>query len=341
MTPRSSIVAVSATMRRRHLVAWALVLLLISGLVGATLVLGDAGISPTDAVRALLGGGDASTALVVREWRLPRALLGVLVGAMLALAGALFQIITRNPLGSPDILGFSSGAFTGVLVVTAAGAVGYLSLTVSAFVGGIATAVVVLGLTARYGAHGFALVITGIGVTAMVGAVNTVLLVRMDDVVARSAAIWATGSLNGVGAEWVLPATAALLVSGGLVAALAPALALHELGDERSSALGAPPGRLRWWAMAIGVGLVAVCTAVAGPIAFVALAAPQIARRAWRSGPIPLAASAAVGAVLLLGSDLLAARLFAPTILPTGLVTLCLGGAYLAWLLATRERSAE
>ena len=341
MSRALSVTAPAGPLRCRRRVAWTVVVVLLVVLFVATLVFGDAGISPLDSLVSLLGGGDQGTQLVVREWRLPRAVLAILVGAMLAWSGALFQVITRNPLGSPDILGFSSGAFTGILLVTAAGSVSYLSLTVSAFVGGIVTALVVLGLTARYGAQGFALVVTGIGVTAMVGAFNTVLIIRMDDLVARSAAIWATGSLNGVGGGWILPAVAAVAGGGILVAALAPMLALYELGDERSAALGARPHLLRLSAMALGVGLVAVCTAIAGPIAFVALAAPQIARHAWRTGTIPLAASAASGAVLLLASDLIASRLFAPTILPTGLVTLCLGGVYLAWLLGTRERSSE
>ncbi len=339
MTARSSVLAPNDRLRRRRRTAWAAVLVLLVVLVLGTLVLGDAGISPRDALAGLLGGGDPGTQLVVREWRLPRAVLGILVGAMLAWAGALFQVVTRNPLGSPDVLGFSSGAFTGVLLVTAAGSVSYLVLTLSAFAGGIIVALVVLGLTVRYGARGFALIVTGIGVTAMVAAVNTMLLIRMDDVAARSAAIWSTGSLNGVDGGWMLPAAAAAIGAGVLLAAMSPSLALCELGDERSATLGGRPARLRLTAMALGVALVALATAIAGPIAFIALAAPQVARHVWRTGTIPLAASAVAGSALLLASDLLAARLFAPTILPTGLVTLCLGGIYLAWLLGTRERS--
>ena len=278
--------------------------------------------------------------LVVQEWRLPRAVLGILIGALLAISGALFQIVTRNPLGSPDVLGFSTGAFTGVLIAMSSDAVGVLPLTSAALLGGFGAAIAVFALSIRTGTRGFVIVITGIGVTAILGAVNTVLVLRADDLVARSAAIWATGSLNGVDAGWVAPAAAALLLVGAVVAWRAPALQLLELGDERAAVVGARPALTRGIAIGAGIVAIAVATAVTGPIAFVALAAPQIARRVWRSGTIPLVPTAAVGAVLLCASDLLASRLFAPAVLPTGLVTLCLGGLYLAWLLAPRRKDS-
>lgn len=333
-----SLTRADPALRRRRILSWSVVALLLGIVTVSTLTLGEMNIALGDTVRALFGMGEPGIVLVVREWRLPRALLGMMVGAMLALSGALFQIITRNPLGSPDILGFSTGAFTGVLLVMNAGAVSVLALTGSAFAGGLAAAVLVFALSSRSGVRGFALVVTGIAVTAMLSAINTVIVLRSDDLVALSAAIWATGSLNGVDERWVIPALLALAVTGVLAAGMSRALVAYELGDDRAATLGARPNATRWGAMILGVALISVATAITGPIAFVALAAPQIARRVWRTGTIPLGASALTGALLLCLSDLISARLFAPTLIPTGLVTVSIGGIYLAWLLTTRER---
>lgn len=330
-------VAAPPALRRRRAVAWtaAVAIVLLAGL--GTLTLGEAGIAPGDALAALLGLGEPGDVRVVQGWRLPRAVLGVTVGILLAWSGALFQIVTRNPLGSPDVLGFSTGAMTGVLVVMASGSAGVAALTGSAFAGGLLAAVLVFALSARSGARGYAIVVTGIAVTAVLGAANTILIIRFDDFVARSAALWATGSLNGVDGAWVLPTLLAVGVGGLSAARLAPALQAHEFGDERASTLGARPVGTRWAAMVLGIALLAVATAVTGPIAFVALAAPQLARTIWRSGTVPIAASGAAGAALLCASDLLSARLLAPAVLPTGLITLCIGGVYLAWML-TRSK---
>ena len=325
----TAIVRVPPRLRRRRLLAAVVVGGVLVASVLGTLTLGDLGVTPAGALAALVGAGDAGTVLVVQQWRLPRAVLGIVVGALLALSGALFQTVTRNPLGSPDILGFSVGAFTGVLAVTLAGATSVLALTGGAIGGGLAAAVLVFVLCARAG-------FTGIGVSAMLAAVNVVLVVRLDDVRARAAAVWATGSLNGVSADGILPAVLSLASGALVIAALARSLHLLEFGDERATSLGVRPTWLRWAAMVIGVALIAVATAVAGPVGFIALAAPQIARRVWLTGTIPFAASAFVGAALLGASDLIASRALAPVMLPTGLVTVCLGGVYLAWLLTSR-----
>lgn len=333
-----SLVAVPRGIRRRRLLIWAVSAVVLLSLVVAALTLGDAPISPSDAVIALFGGGEQGTRLVVVGWRLPRVLLGAMIGAMLALSGALFQVVTRNPLGSPDILGFSAGAYTGALIVIVGGTVSTLALTVGAIGGGVASAALVFVLVVWRGATGIRLIIVGIALTAMLGAVNTMIELAADDVVSRSAAIWGAGSLNGVDGRW-MPVIAVALVLGTLaIAGLRPALTLYELGEDRAASLGVRPPRLRILAMGVGVVLLAVTIAAAGPIAFIALAAPQIARRLWRSGPMPFAASAMTGAVLLVLSDLLAMRLFAPVMLPTGLVTIGIGGLYLAWMLSGADR---
>ena len=334
----ASLVAAPADLRRRRRVIWVVSSGVLVVLAVAGLTLGDAPISVADVVTALFGGGENGTRLVVVGWRLPRVVLGIAIGAMLALSGALFQVVTRNPLGSPDILGFSAGAYTGALIVIVGGSVSTLALTVGAIGGGILSAALVFALVAWRGASGTRLIIVGIALTAMLGAANTMIELAADDVVSRSAAIWGAGSLNGIDGRW-MPFILGTLVLGSLaVAWLVPALTLYELGEDRAASLGVRPVRLRLAAMVVGVVLLAITIAAAGPIAFIALAAPQIARRLWRSGPMPFAASAMIGAVLLVFSDILAMRLFAPTMLPTGLVTIGIGGLYLAWMLSGANR---
>lgn len=333
-----SVVAAPAATRRRRVVIWvcSAVVLVVLGIAGLTL--GEASLSVPDVLSVLFGGGESGTRLVVLGWRLPRVVLGAAIGAMLALSGALFQVVTRNPLGSPDILGFSAGAYTGALIVIVGGSASTLALTAGSIGGGILSAALVFALVAWRGATGTRLIIVGIALTAMLGAANTMIELAADDVVSRSAAIWGAGSLNGIDGRWMPVILVALALGALAIAALRPALALYELGEDRAASLGVRPVRLRLSAMLVGVVLLALTIAAAGPIAFVALAAPQIARRLWRSGPMPFAASAMTGAVLLVFSDLLAMRLFAPTMLPTGLVTIGIGGLYLAWMLSGANR---
>lgn len=338
MSRATSVLTPPAALTRRRVLLTAGGALVLVGLGVLGLCLGEVRVTPGDVWAALTGSAPRAVSVVVLEWRLPRVVLGALIGAILALSGGLFQTVTRNPLGSPDVLGFSTGAYTGVLVVVVAGVPGSVARTSGALVGGLATAALVWLVVARRGAQGFRLIVVGIGVTAMINAVNVLLITRAEDRDALSAAIWGVGSLNGVEAFWVLPTAVVLVAGAAAVRALAPALHAIELGDDTAAATGANPARARLLAMVVGVVLVALATAVAGPIAFVALAAPQVARRLLGTGSIPFPASALTGAVLLVGSDLLAQRLLAPTILPTGIVTVCLGGVYLAWALAQEGR---
>jgi iron complex transport system permease protein len=335
MSQRSLLAAPPATAMRRR-VSWCVAGVVILVLVVAGLALGELPLTLSDVWAALTGTADQGVSVVVLEWRLPRIMLGALLGAALGLSGALFQTVTRNPLGSPDVLGFSTGAFTGALIVMLGGIGGYFATAVGALIGGLATAAIVWVIVIRRGAQGFRLIVVGIGITAMINAVNVLMITSAQERDALSAAIWAAGSLNGVESLWIVPTLIVLAVCAAATAAIAPSLGPYELGDDTSGSLGVNVSRVQLLAMIIGVVLVAAATAVAGPIAFVALAAPQIARQIWSSSAIPLVASAVMGAVLLMTSDLIAQRLLAPTILPTGIVTICLGGVYLIWALARK-----
>lgn len=295
---------------------------------------GDYPIAPADVLRVLAGGGSPAERFIVTELRLPRLVTAMAVGAALGLAGAVFQSLTRNPLGSPDVLGVTSGAATGALVVVVLGG-GSAALAGAAAAGGLATGLLLYALAGRHGVGGHRLVLIGIGVTAILTGVNGWLLTRAPLMDAARAALWLTGSLDGRGWANALPVLGALAVLlPAVLLARAPALRLLEMGDDSAAGLGVPVRRVRVAALGAAVLLVSVAAAAAGPVSFLALTAPHLARRLTRAPGPNLLPSAVVGAALLLAADQLAQHAVAGRQLPVGVVTGVLGGGYLAWLLA-------
>lgn len=298
---------------------------------------GEYKLSPGQVLEALFYlDADPRARLVVFDWRLPRLVFAVLCGIALALSGAIFQSLTRNPLGSPDIIGFSTGSYTGAIVVMLLlGSTRYLDVAAGALIGGAATAAIVYLLALRRGTVGtFRLIIMGIGVAALLGSLNSMLLLSADVDSAMLAAVWAAGSLNGLGHEQLWPMAAMLVLLVTFVVVLAPRVRQLELGDDAARALGVRANRVRAVAVIVGVALTALVTAAAGPIAFIALASPQIARRLVGGSGLVLVPSAIVGAFVLLTSDVLAQLLG----YPVGVVTVIVGGGYLIWLLASEYR---
>ncbi|WP_127795127.1 iron chelate uptake ABC transporter family permease subunit [Agromyces sp. LHK192] len=322
----------------RHVVVVAALLLIASAVGVVSLGTGDFAVPVGDVIATLFGGGDRRSQLVVLDWRMPRVALALMLGAALGASGAIFQSLTRNPLGSPDIIGFDAGAFTGALIVITTVGTGYLATAAGALGGGLAAAVVVYLLAYRRGFHGFRLIIVGIAVASMLASVNTWLLLVNDQMFAMAAAAWGAGSLNIVGWEQAVPAAGVLLVLWAVTASLARSMHVLELGDDAATALGVNVRRRRLALVVVGVALTATATAAAGPIAFIALAAPQLARRLTRSAGVTIAASAAMGAVLLSASDFVAQHAFSPLQLPVGIITVSVGGLYLIWLLIMEVR---
>lgn len=288
--------------------------------------------------QTLTGSAPRNVALIVIDWRLPRVLTALLIGAALGVSGAIFQSLLRNPLGSPDILGFNTGAYTGVLVALVLFDQSMGGMTAAAMVGGIATALLVWLLAWRNGVDTFRLIIVGIGIRALLMAFNSWLVISASLDAALSAGLWSAGSLNGL--TWAkLPLTGTLIVMALLGAGLlARRMRLLEMGDESACALGVPVERTRMLLMLVGVMLTAAATALVGPVSFVALVAPQIARRLGGGLRLLLPMSALCGALLLLGADFAAQRLFQPYQLPVGVITVSLGGLYLLALLVRESR---
>jgi iron complex transport system permease protein len=308
-------------------VAWVLTVA-----IGAVaLTLGDYQLPLADVLRALAGHGTLITYDVVVNNRLPRVLVGIGVGVAFAVSGAIFQRLARNPLVSPDLIGINAGAaLAAVLMITVLGS-GWIPG--GALAGSLLAAITVYLLAYRNGVSGHRLVLVGIGMTAIIGALTAYLLTLADIYSAKSASMWLAGSLAGRSWTHVVLVGGALAVGLPAAAGLTRQLRLLELGDDLARALGGRVELARGMLIALGVGLAALATAAAGPVGFVALVAPQLARRLVPRRP-GLLVPGAIGAVLVVASDLIARTVVAPTVLPVGIVTAFLGAPYLLFLLA-------
>ncbi len=314
-----------------------LVLALLSLAIGlVSLCWGSGWDPPGDVLAALRGEGPIR--ISVTQWRMPRIVAALVFGVALGLAGAIFQNLTRNPLGAPDIIGLDAGAYTGVLLVFTLTAASEATIMLAALAGGLSAALVVYLLSSGTGFSGLRLVVIGIGVQAILTAVNSWIILRAELDVAIAASVWQAGSLNGL--DWVDIDTPVTVIAVLTVALVLLARPLHQaaLGDDLAITSGVRLERLRVLLVLLGVGLSATVTAVAGPIVFIALAAPQIGRRLAGAAGVPLLPAALAGALLLTGSDLLSQWILAPTVMPVGVVTTGVGGLYLLWLLTKEIR---
>ncbi|MER7345448.1 iron chelate uptake ABC transporter family permease subunit [Streptomyces aurantiacus] len=302
---------------------------------------GDFDIPTADVIRTLLGNGDPGQEFIINDLRLPRVVVGLLVGASLGLGGALFQSISRNPLGSPDVLGIGQGSTAGALLMIVIFQGSANEVAGGALVGGLVTGAAMYLLAWKQGVHGYRLVLVGIGVNAFALAVNGYLLTKADLVDAARAVVWMTGSLNGRDWEQVWPLLTLCAVLLPLVVAHARPLRMLEMGDDTAYALGVPVERTRIVLMGSAVLLTAAATAAAGPVSFVALTAPQLARRLTRSPGPNLLPAMCMGATLLIVADWASQRVFGADQLPVGVVTGVLGGVYLLWLLATERKAGR
>ncbi|WP_217136152.1 FecCD family ABC transporter permease [Leucobacter chinensis] len=315
---------------------WIIASALLVAILLAALAAGDLALTPAEVWSGITGKGSEFTQTVVRNWRMPRALTAIAFGAALGAAGAIFQSLTRNPLGSPDVVGFNTGAFTGVLILLAlVPAPTFAALATSSLAGGLVTAAIVLALTSG-SLSGRNFLLTGIAVGAILGALNTWLLYKTDTATATTGSIWAAGTLDNVRWSQATPALIVLAITGIITAVLSSKLRILTLGDDLATALGMRVRLTKGALIGCAVLLTAITTAVAGPILFVALAAPHLARTLLPR-QAPIAAAALVGALLLSAADWVAAHAFAPTQIPVGAVTVTLGGAYLTLSLLRRE----
>lgn len=317
--------------RRAAAVACGLTLVLAAVCV-AYLCVGESFVAPGEVIKVLVGQPSRDE-LVVGTLRLPRMVTGLLVGAAFGVAGALIQTVARNPLASPDIIGISQGASAVTVGAMTFGVTSYTVLPYLSVAGGIAAAALVYVFAWRGGLHATRFVLIGIGFAIALRSVTTLFMTKGDYLVAQQAQIWMTGSLNGRGWEEAAPLGWTLLVLVPAMLWAARAQRTVSTDDDTATALGVRLGRVRLGLVLLGVVLASVATGAAGPVDFVALLAPQIARRTARTAQIPLLCSALMGAVIVVLADLLARKLLSPTELPVGVLTAAVGAPYLIRLL--------
>lgn len=323
--------------RRRRLIVLAGVLVVMLAIAVTALALGAFTMSPADVWRTLWGGGSRVESYVVFQVRMPRLLMGLLVGACLGIAGALLQTLLGNPLASPDLLGISGGsgaaAVFALLILGVTGPV----LAVAAFLGGIAVAAFLLLAGRRRADGGYRLILAGVGVAFLCTSLTSYLMVRAKLELAQEALIWLTGSLASTPWWNVVTVGVALFLALPAVVACARWLPLTQMGPATAASLGVRTDTVRLVAIGTAVLLTAVTCAFAGPISFVALCAPAIARPLLGHGAIGIGTSAAVGAALLAGADLIAQYALPGHSVPVGVVTGALGAVFLLWLLTTSK----
>jgi iron complex transport system permease protein len=319
----------------RRAVAVSSVLAVLIVVIGCwSISVGDFPIPIGDVIRAIFGTASEDAEFIVGTLRLPRVLTAIMVGAAFGISGAIFQSLAQNPLASPDIVGFNSGAALGaVFMIVVLDGASSLQVSVGAVLGGLVTAVLVYVCAWKRGVHGYRLILVGIGIGFAITAGVDYLLTRANIYDAQRAAVWLTGSLNGRGWEHVRPVLAGLVVLLPVTLVLCRRLRLLELGPDTAAALGVHVGRTRLWLVLVGISLAALAVASAGPIGFVALVAAPIARRLVRSPGATIIPAALFGGFLTLTADLLARRVMAPTELPVGIATAIIGAPYLLWLL--------
>lgn len=327
--------------RRYHLLiallaALTLVLFLLS------LTVGPAAIGFADSMAALFSGKADGVALIMREIRLPRAILGLMIGATLGLSGAVLQGYLRNPLAEPGLLGISASASLGAVlaIYTGLSAAFLLALPLAALGGAVAAVLVVQALA---GARGSALIVilAGIAVTSFAGAMTSLALnLSPNPFAALEIMFWMLGSLTDRSMTHVWLSAPFMLIGWIMLGSLGRALDALTLGSETAASMGIELRRLQFLAVFGTAASVGAATAVAGAIGFVGLVVPHILRPLVGARPSRLLpASALGGASMVLGADILV-RIIAPERdLKLGVLTAIVGAPFFLWLVFRTRRS--
>jgi len=314
-----------------------------------SLTVGAISISTMDVIYSLLGQQeDFQTALVVNEIRLPRLILGVIVGAGLAVAGAAMQGLFRNPLADPGLVGVSSGAaLAAVTVIVLGGGYlsqyvvfwGYFALPLAAFTGGGLVTWVIYKIATKDGRTDVGLMLlTGIAIGAIAGAATGLLTYFATDAELRSLTFWSMGSIASASWQDIAISAGPILLTIIILPLFARALNAFLMGEAVSSHMGFNVKQLKFVVIVLTALAVGASVAVSGMIGFVGLVAPHIVRLLL--GPdhrwlIP--GSAILGAILIIGSDMVARSILSPAELPIGIIMSAFGGPFFLWLLIQRR----
>ena len=319
-------------------------------LVAATLVFfllslltGPANYGPVESIRALIAGGDGAAAIILREIRLPRALLGLMVGFALGASGAALQGFLRNPLAEPGIIGVSASASLGAVTVFYSGLAGasILALPGGALVGAVASVVLLLGIAARHGST-LTLILSGVALSSLAGALTSLALNLSPNPFASYEIIfWLLGSLKDRSMVHVAVALPLMAAGAALLLSSSRALDALTLGEESAASLGIDMRRARLFVVGGVALMVGAATAVAGAIGFVGLVMPHLIRPLTDRMPGSLILPAGLGgAALLLAADVAVRVVIPARELNVGVLTALIGAPFFLWLVARTRREA-
>lgn len=307
-----------------------------------SLNLGYLRIAPLDVIKTLIGLGARNDQLTLFEFRLPRMVIAILIGASLATAGAILQGVSQNGLADPGILGINAGAGLAIVLFIfffqgSATALGTLSIFVMPFfalLGGLCAALLIYLLAWKNGVTPTRLILVGIGVNAGFGAALLILQLKMKPTDFMQAAVWLSGSIWGTNWKFVLAILPWVVILIPLVIYYARYLNILTLGDQMATGLGVAVEKKRRFLLIVAVALAGSSVAVGGGISFVGLVVPHLARKIV--GPkhqVLLPTSALMGALLLLVADTIGRNMLSPSEIPVGLVVSILGAPYFIYLL--------
>ncbi len=305
---------------------------------------GYARLTPLDTLRTLFGNGTVKENLILFDFRLPRIIVSMMVGAGLAVSGCIIQCISRNPLADPGILGINAGAgLMVILYVVFFGAQSFLAvftLPFLALAGAGATAVLIYAISYKRG-EGIApmrLILTGIAVQAGISALTTVLVVKLDETQYNFVAAWQVGSIWGSNWKFVLALLPWLILLFPYILTKSRTLDVLNLGDDVAVSLGAHVEKERRRLLGAAVALAGACVAVSGSISFVGLLAPHLARRLVGSKHSTLLPVCALtGALLVSVADTIARVIVQPSEIPTGIVVAVIGAPYFLFLMVKKK----
>ncbi|WP_373871799.1 FecCD family ABC transporter permease [Paenibacillus azoreducens] len=298
-------------------------------------------LSPLDTLRTLFGGGTAKEELILFDFRLPRIVISVLIGAGLAVSGCIMQGISRNALADPGILGINAGAGLVVLLFVAiyptTEAAPVFMLPILAWIGAGLTAALIFSLSYKRhkGLLPTRLLLTGIAVAAGISAATIVLTLRISPEKYQFVATWMAGSIWGTNWNFVLALLPFIAVLLPFVFCKARMMNVLNLGEANAIALGARVSREQIVLLMAAVGLAGSCVAVSGGIGFVGLIGPHVARRLV--GPkhqVLLPTSALTGSLMVIVADMLGRLILQPSEIPVGIIVAIIGAPYFLYLLA-------
>jgi len=326
--------------RRREIFVNVILFILTMLLAVCMLSLGNTVYTPDVVWRVFQGEILEGATFAVYTLRFPRMLAGTIAGIAFGIAGNNFQMILRNPLASPDMIGITSGASASavfcILILGMSGGI----VSFAAIAGGLIVAVGIYLMTERGHFSGGRLILIGIGVQAVMNAIISYLLLKASQYDIPGAMRWLSGSLNGVKLSEIPPFLSVLILAGSIPMILTRQIKILELGEEHTITLGVRINLVRGLLLGSSVILIACATAVTGPISFVAFLSGPIARRLVGAGNTAVIASGMTGTILVLLSDLIGQMAFS-TRYPVGVITGILGAPYLLFLLIQMNKKGN